>query len=304
MNILQALRNTSLKMKEYVDRHIVKLESGDVVVKESEHSSAADTATNAEHATSADSATKATQDAEGNVIVETYETKSDASDKLNEAKEYTDASIAAIPLSTFVVTITYDEATDSYSADKTYNEINEAYLEGKSVIATCYGQTYYHCSDDLDGYVYFYNLAEFGEGRYLSKFEINFKGGCRYIDLGTVLVENSTDLTTTDKTIVGAINELDAELADISSGNVTVSKADSATTADSATKAEQDGNGNVIADTYALVGHNHDELYYTQTQINEMEFITTDDIDEICGGVTEGSLLENDVDELMSQLEE
>ena len=29
--------------------------------------------------------------------------------------------------------------------------------------------------------------------------------------------------------------------------------------------------------------HNHDDIYYTKTQIDEMELITIDDIDTICG---------------------
>lgn len=29
--------------------------------------------------------------------------------------------------------------------------------------------------------------------------------------------------------------------------------------------------------------HNHDDKYYTQYEIDAMEFITTDDIDTICG---------------------
>lgn len=69
------------------------------------HATTADTATNAGHATTAghatsadtattaDSATKATQDASGNVITTTYETKVDAAAKLTEAKEYTDSEI-------------------------------------------------------------------------------------------------------------------------------------------------------------------------------------------------------------------
>lgn len=68
--------------KEYADELVegvnTAITSGDVVVKE------------AEHAVSADSAVKATQDANGNVIAETYETKTDAASKLEEAKEYAD----------------------------------------------------------------------------------------------------------------------------------------------------------------------------------------------------------------------
>ena len=44
----------------------------------------------ATHATNADAATKATQDAAGNVITETYETKTDAAQKLADAKFYAD----------------------------------------------------------------------------------------------------------------------------------------------------------------------------------------------------------------------
>lgn len=54
---------------------------------EADHATSADTATNA---TSAGSATKATQDASGNVITSTYETKTDATAKLAEAKTYAD----------------------------------------------------------------------------------------------------------------------------------------------------------------------------------------------------------------------
>ena len=63
---------------ELVEGVNAAITSGDVVVKE------------AEHATSSDSAVKATQDANGNVIVDTYETKADAEAKLAEAKEYFD----------------------------------------------------------------------------------------------------------------------------------------------------------------------------------------------------------------------
>lgn len=54
----------------------------------------ADTAASAETASTADSATKAEQDASGNVITSTYETKTDASAKLTEAKTYTDTVTA------------------------------------------------------------------------------------------------------------------------------------------------------------------------------------------------------------------
>lgn len=36
-------------------------------------------------------------------------------------------------------------------------------------------------------------------------------------------------------------------------------------------------------DSKADTDHNHDEKYYLKTEIDNMEFITTDDIDSICG---------------------
>lgn len=49
--------------------------------------------------------------------------------------------------------------------------------------------------------------------------------------------------------------------------------------------------------TNALTNH------YTKTEIDNYEFITIADIDAICGGVTEGSLTQSDIDELMAQLQ-
>ena len=55
--------------------------------------SKSESATNAE---TAETANKATQDASGNIITETYETKTDSTAKLTEAKGYTDQEIAKI----------------------------------------------------------------------------------------------------------------------------------------------------------------------------------------------------------------
>ncbi len=94
--------------KSYADQKVATLTSGTTTVKKAEeatHAASATTATNAtnaenaKHATSADSATnatnatKATQDASGNVITTTYETKSDASAKLAEAKTYAEGLV-------------------------------------------------------------------------------------------------------------------------------------------------------------------------------------------------------------------
>lgn len=57
----------------------------------------AETAVSAETADLSMSSVKATQDGDGNVITSTYETKTDATEKLNEAKDYVDQKIATIP---------------------------------------------------------------------------------------------------------------------------------------------------------------------------------------------------------------
>lgn len=107
-----------------VNTSITNITNGSVIVKEAEHAISADIAdtatkatkadtathatkadsateathaTNANHATTADSATtagsatRATQDGNGKVISSTYETKTDASAKLEEAKAYADS---------------------------------------------------------------------------------------------------------------------------------------------------------------------------------------------------------------------
>lgn len=69
---------------EDINISIEDIIDGTTVVAEANH------AVSADDATSATNATKATQDASGNVITSTYETKTDASTKLTEAKAYAD----------------------------------------------------------------------------------------------------------------------------------------------------------------------------------------------------------------------
>ena len=132
--------------------------NGTTVVGEANH------ATNSDNATNAINAEKTMQDASGNIITDTYETKSDASDKLAEAKSY---------------------------ADGVKNDL----LNGA-------GEAY----DTLK-------------------------------ELGDLIDENHD-----------AIDALEI---------VAAGKADKV--------------------------HSHDDLYYTESEIDNMEFITINDIDEICG---------------------
>lgn len=94
-----------------VDELLLDLKDGNTVVAKAEeatHATNADKATNAEHsdeathainadnAINAENATKATQDASGNVITDTYETKEDATAKLAEAKEYANTAATTV----------------------------------------------------------------------------------------------------------------------------------------------------------------------------------------------------------------
>lgn len=67
-----------------------KIEDGAITVKKAE------SAGSATSATTAGSATKATQDASGNVITSTYETKTDAASKLANAQTYAEEQAAAV----------------------------------------------------------------------------------------------------------------------------------------------------------------------------------------------------------------
>lgn len=113
-----------------VNTSIANITSGSVVVAQAEeavHAVSADSANEAVHAVSADnatratSATKATQDASGNVITSTYETKSDASAKLATAKEYTDTKVSGL-----ASTSTVDSKISTHNTSTSaHNDIRE-----------------------------------------------------------------------------------------------------------------------------------------------------------------------------------
>lgn len=83
---------------------------------------------NAGHANTADAATKATQDGNGLVIADTYETKTDAAQKLADAKSYADGLIAGL------------DVEDSAVAGKYVSAVNE--VDGKVVVSRADLPTY------------------------------------------------------------------------------------------------------------------------------------------------------------------
>ena len=151
-----------------VNTSIDNIKSGEIVVKEAEHAGSADSATtansanyattagsadNATHAESADSATnanhastadsanhattadsatsatKATQDASGNVITSTYETKTDATAKLNEAKEYANSAASSA-----ANTVKNDLLNGAGAAYDTLKELSDLINENQDAI--------------------------------------------------------------------------------------------------------------------------------------------------------------------------
>lgn len=72
-----------LKVSE-INASITGITSGDIIVGKANHALSADSAT------AASTAEKAVQDNSGNIITDTYETKTNAADKLSEAKSYAD----------------------------------------------------------------------------------------------------------------------------------------------------------------------------------------------------------------------
>lgn len=107
------------------------LENGDIVVAEATHALRADTAT---------SATSATQDASGNVITDTYETKDAANAKLIEVKAYTntaeiDAVNTANAYTDDKISTARDEVIES-SNNYTDTKVSEALTEAKSYTDT------------------------------------------------------------------------------------------------------------------------------------------------------------------------
>lgn len=112
-----------------------EITSGTVVVKEAEHASTATTADSATTASTATSATTATQDASGNVITDTYETKADASAKLDEAKSYSDTNLATAK--SYTDTKTSDLVSTSTVDNKisTHNTSTSAHNDIRDLIA-------------------------------------------------------------------------------------------------------------------------------------------------------------------------
>lgn len=188
-----------------------------------------------------------------------------------QIKAYIDGEIDSISSDTMFVNVTQTDGT--YTADKAFAEVDNAISEGKKVVM-----------------------------KYNTNMQTNMLFVSAYLAGDTIIFSNTINLGvpmmssliwSSDETITNAGSSL------VSSSNRTTVLSSSSTHSQyPSAKATVDYVNTQIS------SHNHDDLYYTQAQIDGMKFITTDDIDEICGGVTEEGLPSNDIDELMAQLEE
>ena len=155
----------------------------------------------------------------------------------------------------FVVTFT-DNHEGSYNSDKTFEEIKTAYNNGQEVIGFCKGLAaerfnLYGINEDMALFKcsgFYYTLT--GNIVLLMHSDNTIERMQKIIDFG------EDTLSTENSTVIGAINEVNQKITDITSGGTSVANAthaisaDSANTATSATQANQDSNGNVIVNTY------------------------------------------------------
>ena len=102
--------------------------NGNTTVAKSTHAISADSATTA---VTAETSTKTTQDASGNVITETYETKTNASAKLSEAKSYADTQIAALVNAAPETLDTLGELATAFEENKEVVEALDASITNK-----------------------------------------------------------------------------------------------------------------------------------------------------------------------------
>lgn len=218
--------------------------------KSVKHATSADSATTATSATTANSATKATQDASGNVITSTYATKTELQEGLagkSQSKTYNNyqAFVTAVNAmnntalkvgdNVFIVTPDVPDmwvsAVNSSSATYTYSS--------DSAIVTALGSA----NGLTVGYYVFRELET------------------EKVDLTAYQTKTDNSLTTADKTVVGAINEVKntadsaaskattnaTEIANIKNGTTKVKKAE---TADNATNVTNSINGKAITDIF------------------------------------------------------
>lgn len=231
----------------------------------------ADSAKSVKYATSAGSATsstKATQDADGNVIVDTYETKSDASAKLTEAKDYTDTEVAKKANTSHthaIADVTNLQTTIDTINDEIDGSVKSLSVSGRTITYTKNdGTTGVITTQDTNTDTKVTQTVTTTDAEYplLASATANRTATATEASrFASGVTLNPADKSITATTFIGNL-----------SGNATT--ATSATSATSATKATQDGSGNVITSTYETKSAASSKLAeaktYTDTSISKL----------------------------------
>jgi hypothetical protein len=318
-----------------IDSNITNITTGTIVVKEAEHADSADKAgiaDEAAHAANADAATKATQDASGNVITDTYETKADASTKLTEAKAYTDTAIEEVKTdasnkdavvlveaqksvnavqvnldthaSNTDIHITADERQGwNAKADKSYVEEQVALLVNSAPdklntldeLAAALGDDENFAvtvanslaekanKTDLDTHAANTNIHVTADERTAW----NAKADANYVDEQDNALKAELSETIVSESKEWIISDEDGNIVarvDINGLETTVVTADSVIVNNKNVEVKLDEHENAINILDETVkSHTHDDRYYTESEIDNMVFITVDEIDAICG---------------------
>ena len=137
------------------------------------------------------------------------------------SEEYVDNALANIGVdSVFVVNVIRDSSTDTYTSDKTYEEICQAYQDEKSIYSVC---------DIGAGFEIVGTLANFINGIHFYTHQANVNGILSYdlviksnnevtmtsYILNTIQITSTKTydtLNTTDKTLIGSINEVNEKV--------------------------------------------------------------------------------------------
>ena len=196
--------------------------------KSVKHATSADSATTATSANTANSATKATQDASGNVITSTYATKNELRDGLaGRATTKTYENYQA-----FVTAVNAMNNTALKVGDNVYiKKLDVPDMWVTAVNATSAPYTYTNDQAII-------NALDTTDGLTVGYFSFS-KLETEKVDLSTYQTKTDDSLTTADKTVVGAINEVkhtadnalgeannvDNSLRNIVQGNTKVGKA-------------------------------------------------------------------------------